>query len=332
MKTEHTVWIWAEHRNGRLMDVSLEVLGKARELADEIEGTTAAIIIGGDVQQEADELLAHGAGTVYLFSDPELELYQNEAYTRLISDLVLEKQPDIFLMGATTLAMDLAPTVAARVKTGLTAHSFKLEIDHSGETPLLIAAVPGWGGGMVVNILCPEHRPQMATVSPGVGDIPDRIANPVGTVVERDVVLNENDFRLKTVEMVDEPPDGLQVDQAETVVAGGYGMKAAGGMQPLKELADLLGAAVGGTRPTLEEGWIRESNMIGVSGKIISPKLLFTIATSGASHYSAGFNKAGTVVAVNNDPGASVFEQCDIGLVGDVTQILPVMIEMFSRS
>jgi len=327
MSTNNEVWIWAEQRNGRLMDVSLEILGKATELAKEINGGTAAVLLGDDVQGLAEELVAHGADKVYLFSDRQLAYYQSDAYTRLISELVEEKRPEIMLLGATTIGMDLAPSVAARVKTGLTAHSCSIEIDNGGEKPMLIAAVPGWGGGMIVNILCPDHTPQMATVSPGVAEKPTRSDQGKGEIIAMDVVLNDSDFRVRTVEMMEELPEGMQIDQADIVVSGGYGMKGSGGLESLKELAGILGGALGGTRPVLDEGWIRESGMIGVSGKIISPKLLFSIGASGANHYSAGFVKAGKVVAVNNDPKAPIFDVCDIGIVGDVKEIIPVLIE-----
>lgn len=327
MSTNNEVWIWAEQRNGRLMDVSLEILGKATELAKEINGSTAAVLLGDDVQGLAEELVAHGADKVYLFSDRQLAYYQSDAYTRLISELVEEKRPEIMLLGATTIGMDLAPSVAARVKTGLTAHSCSIEIDTGGEKPILIAAVPGWGGGMIVNILCPNHTPQMATVSPGVAEKPIRSDQGKGEIIAMDVVLNDSDFRVRTVEMVEELPEGMQIDQADIVVSGGYGMKASGGLDSLKELAGILGGALGGTRPVLDEGWIRESGMIGVSGKIISPKLLMSVGASGANHYSAGFVKAGKVVAVNNDPNAPIFDVCDIGIVGDVNEIIPILIE-----
>lgn len=331
MSTNNEVWVWAEQRNGRLMDVSLEILGKAKELAGEIGGGTAAVLLGNDVQELAEELAAHGADKVYLFSDPQLAYYQSDAYTRLISELVEEKRPEIMLLGATTIGMDLAPSVAARVNTGLTAHSCSLEIDNNGEGPQLIAAVPGWGGGMIVNILCPHHTPQMATVSPGVAEKPSRSHEMLGDIITMDVDLGNGDFRVRTVEMVEELPEGIQIDEADTVVSGGYGMKASGGMEPLKELAEIMGAALGGTRPVLDEGWIRESSMIGVSGKIISPKLLLSIGASGANHYAAGFQRAGKVVAVNNDPKAPIFDVCDIGIVGDVNDILPILMDKLNE-
>ncbi len=326
MNTHREVWVWAEQRNGRLLDVSLEILGKAAELAREIGGSTAAVLLGHDVRGLAEDLVAYGAGKVYLFSDPQLAYYQSDAYTRLISELVEEKRPEIILLGATTIGMDLAPSVAARVKTGLTAHSCSLEIDNTGERPQLIAAVPGWGGGMIVNILCPNHTPQMATVSPGVAEKLARSDQGDGEIIPVDFVLSKSDFRVRTVEMLEDLPEGIQIDEADIVISGGYGMKTLGGLEPLNELAEILGAALGGTRATLDERWIRESSLIGVSGKVISPKLLFTIGASGANHFTAGFVKAGKVVAVNNDPNAPIFDVCDIGIVGDVTEVLPVMI------
>ena len=245
MGTNNEVWVWAEQRSGRLMDVSLEILGKAAELAGEIGGSTAAILLGDDVQGLAEELVAYGAAKVYLFSDRQLAYYQSDAYTRLISELVDEKRPEIMLLGATTIGMDLAPSVAARVKTGLTAHSCSLEIDNSGDKPMLIAAVPGWGGGMIVNILCPNHTPQMATVSPGVAEKPIRSDQGKGEIIPMNVVLDDSDFRVRTVEMVEELPEGIQIDEADIVVSGGYGMKSSGGLEPLKETGWDSGCGLG---------------------------------------------------------------------------------------
>lgn len=327
MTTNNEVWIWAEQRNGRLMDVSLQILGKAGELAKDIGGKTAAILIGGDVRDLAEELIAYGADKVYAISDPRLQHYQGDAYIRLISELIEEHKPEIMLLGATTIGMELAPSVAARVKTGLTAHCCGLYMEKIDGKPKLIASVPGWGGGMIVNITCPKHTPQMATVSPGVAEKPGRSEQNNGEIIAVKAKLNGDDFRTKTIEMCEEQPEGLQIDEADVVISGGYGMKSLGGFDTIKELAATLGAAFGGTRPALDEGWIRESSLIGVSGKIISPKLLITIGASGANHYSAGFTKAGKVLAINNDPNAPIFDACDIGIVGDCAEVLPVLIE-----
>ncbi|ADK80239.1 electron transfer flavoprotein subunit alpha/FixB family protein [Sediminispirochaeta smaragdinae] len=327
MNAIHEVWIWAEQRDGRLMDVSLEILGKASELAEEIGGGTAAILIGDELSPLARELIAYGADKVYLFSDPRLTYYQSDAYTRLISDLLEKQQPEILLLGGTTIGMDLAPSVAARIKTGLTAHSCKLEIDKSGDKPLLMAAVPGWGGGMIVNIACPEHRPQMVTVQQGVMEKPPRDDHHSGELIPMEVKLNERDFRVKCIEMVETIPEGPQIDTSDVVVVGGYGMKCQGSLLPLEELTDLLHGALGGTRPALDEGWIPECSMIGVNGKAIGPKLLITIGTSGANHYTAGFVKAGTVMAINSDPDAPIFDVCDIGIVGDALEVVPAMVK-----
>ena len=284
-----------------------------------------------EVRDLAEELVAHGAHTVYTFSDPRLANYQSGAYTRLISELVATRRPEILLMGATAVGMDLAPCVAARVKTGLTAHSCSLEIDKTGEKPLLIAAVPGWGGGMIVDIICADHAPQMATVRPGIAEKPPRTHEGGGKIVAMGVTLDDRDFRAQTLELVEALPEGKQIDDADVVVSGGYGMKVLGGLKPLAELTELLGAVLGGTRPTLDEGWIPESNMIGVNGKVISPKLMVSIGTSGANHYAAGFSKAGKVLAVNNDPGAPIFDLCDIGIVGDVCEVIPEMVDQLKE-
>lgn len=326
------IWIWAEQRNGRLMDVSLQILGKARELAEEMGGKAVAVLLGNDIDSLAEELIAYGAEEVYLISDPQLTHYQSDAYTRLISELVERAKPEIMLLGATAIGMDLAPSVAARVKTGLTAHCSNLYIDKIEGEPKLIASVPGYGGGMIVNISCPKRIPQMATVSSGVAEKPSRSEGRKGEIIRVNVELREADFRAKTIEMFEEEPEGIPIDKADIVVSGGYGMKSAGGFESLKEIADLLGAAVGGTRRAVEEGWMKEDRMIGVSGKIISPKLLISFGASGANHWTAGFIGANKVLAIDSDPDAPVFDVCDIGIVDDLNEVIPIMINKIKES
>ena len=332
MSTNNDILIWAEQRNGRLMDVSLQILGKARELAEEMGGKAVAVLLGNDIDGLAEELRAYGADEVYLISDPQLSHYQSDAYTRLISELIEKAKPEIMLLGATAIGMDLAPSIAARVKTGLTAHCSGLFIDKIEGQPKLIASVPGFGGGISVNISCPKRIPQMVTVSSGVAEKPSRSEGRKGEVIRVNVELNKDDFRAKTIEIFEEQPEGIPIDKADIVVAGGYGMKSAGGFDLLKELADLLGAAVGGTRRAVEEGWIPESSMIGVSGKIISPKLLISFGASGANHWTAGFVGANKVLAVDSDAEAPVFNVCDIGIVDDLNEVIPIMIKKIKET
>lgn len=331
MATQTAIWIWAEQRNGRFMDVSLEVLGAARELADAVQGTTAAVVIGDDVRALAEELVSYGAETVYAISHPDLALYQSGAYTRVLSELIAKHGPEIVLIGSTSIGMEVAPAVAARLRTGLTAHCCGIEVKERDGGPQLIASVPGWGGGICVQIVC-NTSPQMVTVGLGVTDKPERLSDPKGIVIEVPVTLNEDDLVCRTVSIEETPPAGIPVEQAETVLVAGAGMKAAGGVEPLKDLAELMGAAVGGTRPVVDLGWLPQSSLIGASGKSISPKLLITVGTSGANHYVSGITKAQKVVAINKDPNAAIFNTCDVGIIADLTDVLPLLKEEISRS
>ena len=324
MAARTAIWVWAEQRNGRLMDVSLELLGKSRELAGEVEGTTAAVVIGDDVRRLAEELVAYGAQTVYAVSHPDLAFYQPSAYARILSELIDEQKPEIVLIGSTTIGMEVAPAVAARLKTGLIAHCCEIAVAKSNGRAKLVATVPGWGGGIFVEIVC-RTSPQMATVGLGVAEKPEPSPERNGTIVNVPITLGEADLACRCVAMDETPPEGIPVEQAETVLVGGAGMKAAGGFEPLQKLAGLLNAAVGGTRPALDAGWIPQSSLIGASGKSISPKLLITVGTSGANHYVTGITKAKTILAINKDPNANIFNVCDIGLVGDLTELLPLL-------
>ncbi|NLE73708.1 MAG: electron transfer flavoprotein subunit alpha/FixB family protein [Actinobacteria bacterium] len=330
MATPTAIWIWAEQRNGHFMDVSLEVLGAAQELADTVNGTTAAVVIGDQVADLAKELVAYGADIVYAVSHPDLALYQSGAYPRILAELIEDHGPEIVLMGSTSIGMEVAPAVAARLKTGLTAHCCELELKEKEGRPKLIADVPGWGGGIRVQIVC-NTSPQMVTVGLGVTDKPQRRSRAEGTIVNVPVTLSESDLACRTVFMEETPPEGIPVEQAETVLVAGAGMKAAGGVEPLKDLAGLMGAAVGGTRPVVDQGWIPQSGLIGASGKSIGPKLLITVGTSGANHYVSGITKAEKVLAINKDPNAAIFNICDMGIVADLTEVLPLLQEELTK-
>jgi electron transfer flavoprotein alpha subunit len=265
------VWVIAEQRLGKLMNVSLELLGKGAELAQKLKVGLAAVLLGDNVHALAEELICYGADMVYLEEDPRLRLYQSEIYADLVAKLVSTYQPQIVLIGATGIGRDLAPRIAAKLKTGLTAHCVELSIiDEDSERPQLTQVVPGWEGNLMVNIACPVRRPQMATVSPGV-------------VTKR---------------------------RRE---------------EPVEELAMVLGGAVAGTRPAVDSGWIPEHRMIGQSGKTVRPKLFISIGASGAPQFTTGFLKAKVVLAIDQNPKAPIFEVADIGLVGDLREILPCL-------
>lgn len=325
MSNSTEVWVWAEARSGTLAGVSLELLGKGRELAERLGGSLAAVLIGHRVESLAPELIAYGAGKVYLAQNAGLELYQSGAYTRILADLIQQHRPEIVLLGGTSLGKDLAPRVAARVRTGLTAHCIDLYIEEIEGKPQMVQVVPGWSGGMMIRILCPERRPQMATVTPGVMERPVRDGSRRGDVIAIDPRIEDKDLRARTVKMAEERPEGLSVEAAEVVVAAGWGMNAVGGAGPARKLADLLGGAVAGTRPAVDKGWVPAEGMIGQSGKTVKPRLFISLGASGAMHFTTGFLKSKTILAIDRNPQAPIFQVCDVGIVGDLKEILPLL-------
>ena len=321
------LWVWAEQRKGRLMRVSLELLSKGLELSNELKVELATILIGDKVQDLAQELVAHGAGKVYLIEDPRLELYQSDVYTRVISDLIKQHQPDILLLGGTTIGMDLAPRVAARVKTGLTAHCADLFIDKVDDKPILIACIPGWGDNMMLKIVCPQQRPQMATVKPGVMEKPARDEKREGQIIKVETEISDEEFKSQTIEIVEQELVGVPLEEADVVVAGGWGLNSVGSFKPVEELAEVLNGAVAGTRPAVDAGWVSVEQMLGSSGKTISPKLLISIGASGQMHFTTGFLKSRVVLAIDDSQKSPIFDICDIGMVGDLRKIVPCLLE-----
>ena len=323
------IWVWVEQRQRVLQRVSLELLGKGAELAQSLGMGLGAVLMGAEVGGLARELLEHGAERVYLAEDPALGLYDSEAYTQVLATLAKERQPEIVLLGATSIGKDLAPRLAARLRTGLTAHCIDISMEGNGSQRQVVYQVPGWGSN-VIKIVCPERRPQMATVRPGVLAMPQRDGTRHGEVVRVIPDLGNALLRAQTLEMVEEPT-GEGLEAAEVVVAGGWGMNALGGFGPVEELSQVLGGAVAGTRPALDKGWITEEQLIGQSGKTVSPKVFVSLGASGAMHFTTGFLKAKAVLAVDQNPKAPIFEVADIGIVGDLREVLPCLIEELKR-
>ena len=319
-------WVYAEQRGGRLARVGLELLSKGSEISGEIGGRLAAVLVGSGVEPLASELISHGADTVYVIDDPRLRHYHNQAYAAAIADLVAEHRPEVFLLGATAIGEDLAPCIAAKVGTGLTAHCIDLRVEERDGVAMLHQTVPGWGGGKRVDIVCPEQRPQMATVKPGVFVVPQAKKGTAGRVVKVTPRLSERLFRARTVEISDEAEVEMPIEEAEVVVAAGWGVNSLGGMDLVHELAAVLEGAVAGTRPLLDKGWITSDCMIGQSGKVIGPNLFISLGASGAMHFSTGFERAKFVLAVDQNPQAPIFQAADVGIVGDLREVLPPLI------
>jgi electron transfer flavoprotein alpha subunit len=317
------IGVFVEQRGGVLHNVGLELLGKARELADISKGTVSAFLLGRDISALSDDLIALGADTALLADSPFLEPYRLLSYTSVLARACKTYTPDILLFGATRMGVELAPRLAARLETGLSAHCIDLRLDPQGR---LLQVVPGWGGGVVATILCPYHRPQMATVMPGVMK---KLA-PTKRCGECIMLPVKDDLHRsgpRVLEVHIEEPKEMPLEVADVVVAGGCGIGNRKGWVLLEDLATLLCGAVGATRPPVDEGWVSEDRMIGQSGKTVKPRLYIGVGISGMSHHVVGMDESYCIVAVNTNPNAAIFDVSDVAVVGDYRKILPPLIE-----
>jgi len=326
------IWVIGEQRRGRLEEVSLELLSKGTALSQRMGVALSAVLLGDEVEEVARELIFHGAEKIYLLEDARLRYYQSEAYARLLAGVIKEHEPQVVLIGATEIGTELAPKVAAKLRTGLTAHCIDLYVGEIDASPHFIHVVPGWGGNLVMHIICPQKRPQVVTMKPGVLPKTVRDDNKEGKIIRVKPDIGDIDFsRIETVEMVEEPPKGKALESADVVVCGGWGMNAPGGFSKVQELADILGGAVAGTRPAMDKGWVDEARMIGQSGKSVSPGLFVSLGASGAMHYTTGFMGSKVVLAVDQNPQAPIFQMADIGVVGDLCEVVPCLIEELKK-
>lgn len=315
------VWVIAEQTDCRILDVSLQLIGRARKLAGQLGSDVEVILLGDKVEQQARQLFAAGADTVFLGSNPELAFYQPEAYTEIIVNLARKQQPNIVLIGSTYMGRELAPLAAARLETGLTAHCIDLVINDKN---ILEQKIPAYGG--LISIICPEKRPQMATIAKGVFPEPEMDETKIGEIISLNMPDNLPN-RVKTLEVFQQEPEGVQLESASIVVAGGAGAGDHEGWNKISDLAKTLNAALGCTRPAVDEGWADLDTMIGQSGKMVAPELYIGVGLSGEQQHMVGCVGAKVMVAVNNDPGASVFKQVDYGIVDDCREFIPVLID-----
>jgi electron transfer flavoprotein alpha subunit len=316
------VWVIAEQIECQVLAVSFQLVGQARKLAAELGVSVEVVLLGDRIgDEQARQLVAAGADKVYLGNAPELALYQPELYAQMIVELVQERRPDIILMGSTSMGRELAPLVAVRLRTGLTAHCIDLTLD---EEKVLEQRIPAYGG--LISIVCPARRPQMATVARGVFPRPASDESRVGEIVLLELPQNVPN-RVETLEVVLEEPEGVPLESASIVVAGGAGAGDPQGWRQIAELAEVLNAALGSTRPAVDEGWIGLETMVGQSGKMTSPELYIGVGLSGELQHMVGIVGAQVMVAINNDPKSPVFEQVDYGVVDDCREFVPVLID-----
>ncbi len=315
------VWVIAEQIDCRLLSVSTQLIGQARKLADELNTSVEAVFLGDNIEKQTHQLITAGADRVYLGNAPELAVYQAETFTEIIVNLASEHRPEIILLGSTSVGRELAPIVAANLKTGLTAHCIDLVLD---EDRNLEQRIPAYGG--LLSIICPEKRPQMATVAKGVFPTPEPDETRSGEIVELGVPDTVSD-RIKILEIVRQEPEGVPLESADIVIAGGAGAGDREGWNKIADLAGTLNAALGSTRPAVDEGWTELTTMIGQSGKMVSPQLYIGVGLSGEQQHLVGVVDAKVMVAINNDDKSPVFEQVDYGIVDDCREFVPVLIQ-----
>jgi electron transfer flavoprotein alpha subunit len=318
------VWVVAEQKRGSIQSVTFELLGVGRELANCRSSNLSAILIGHRMADAAGELIARGADTVYIIDSPEFEEYQDEPYSRVLSRLVNQWKPEIVLAGATAIGRSLIPRVAVMVRTGLTADCTGLSISEDGQ---LLQTRPAFGGNIMATILTPRHRPQMATVRHKVMRALPSDPGRQGKVVNVEVKESDTFSRARTVDFVEEEEKTVNIAEADVIVSGGRGLQAPENFALLEELALALGGAVGASRAAVDAGWIPYSHQVGQTGKTVQPKLYVACGISGAIQHLVGMQTSDVIVAINKDPYAPIFEVATYGIVGDLFQIIPLMIE-----
>lgn len=318
------VLIYAEQRNGVVQPVAYELLGKGKELGDQLGEPLYAVLIGSGVGEGAEELAVRGADKVFVYDDPDLADFRDDPYSALLKELVDEVKPSIFLIGATAIGRSLGPKVAACLETGLTADCTGLDIDP--ETRLLLQTRPAYGGNIMATIITTDSRPQMATVRYKVMKEAERDPSNKGEIVEKNVNMDGLPDRVKILDFQPAPEEVSIVD-AEIVVSGGKGLGEPKGFGLIEDLAKAVGGAVGASRPTVDEGWIEYRHQVGLSGRTVRPKLYMACGISGAVQHLAGMKTSDVIISINKDRDAPIFSVSSMGAIGDLYEVIPRLIE-----
>ncbi len=323
------IFVVVEQVDGKVQKVGIELIGIATKLAKDLDQKVVAVILGDDVKKSTDILVHHGADKVIFVEDPILKDYVTEPYAKAVTQIVESEKPNIVLYGASSIGRDLAPRVSARVHTGLTADCTGLDIDP--ETKLLRMTRPAFGGNIMATILCKEFRPQMATVRPGVMQALDKDETRKGEIVECKVDFKPEDMNIVIKEITKETGEKVDITESPILVSGGRGIGSAEYFNTLKELADLLGGLVTSSRANVDAGWISQDRQVGQTGKTVRPDLYLACGISGAIQHLAGMEESEFIVAINNDENAPIFEVADLGVVGDLHKIVPILIEKIGK-
>ena len=330
------VFIYAQQVDGEISPIAFELLGKAKDLAADLDTDVTAVLLGSKIKGLADQLAEYGADRVIVVDDPVLEVYRTEPYAHALTAVINEYKPEIMLVGATAIGRDLGPRVSARVGTGLTADCTKLEIGDFPLNPLpgkeqkhnqLLMTRPAFGGNTIATIACPDNRPQMATVRPGVMQKIDPVKGAKAEVVEFNPELKENNCYVEILDIVKEVAEVADIQQAKILVSGGRGVGSKENFKILQDLADALGGTVSCSRAVVDNGWMPKDLQVGQTGKTVRPNVYFAIGISGAIQHTAGMEESDIIIAINKDESAPIFDVADYGIVGDLNKIVPLITE-----
>ena len=330
------VFIYAQQVDGEISPIAYELLGKAKDLAADLDTDVTAVLLGSNVKALADSLAQYGAYRVIVVDSSVLEVYRTEPYTQALAAVINEYKPDIMLVGATAIGRDLGPRVSARVGTGLTADCTQLEIGDFPLNPLpnkeqkhnqLLMTRPAFGGNTIATIACPDNRPQMATVRPGVMQKIDPIEGAKAEVVEFNPELKENNCYVEILDVVKEVTEVADIQDAKILVSGGRGVGSKENFKILQDLADAVGGTVSCSRAVVDNGWMPKDLQVGQTGKTVRPTVYFAIGISGAIQHTAGMEESDIIIAINKDESAPIFDVADYGIVGDLNKIVPLITE-----
>ncbi len=328
-KTDYkNVYVFVEQRDGVIQSVGLELIGKARDLACALNEKVVAILAGDQVKHHAQYLIEMGADEVICIDAPELKDYLTEQYSQAIYQMVQKFQPSILMFGATTIGRDLAPRLAARLGTGLTADCTKLEISEEGE---LMMTRPAFGGNLMATIMCTEHRPQMSTVRPGVMQKLERDCNRKGEIIDFAPTFDSSKFKVKLLKTVKEEKGAADIQAAKILVSGGRGVGCKEGFEKLQALADVLGGMVSSSRAMVDAGVMPHDRQVGQTGKTVRPNVYLACGISGAIQHLAGMEESDFIIAINKDKYAPIFQVADLGIVGDLNKIIPMLTEKLAK-
>lgn len=351
------IWVFAEQRNGKIMNVALELIGEGKRLAAERgdDCKVGALLVGAkeDIEPIAQECFEYGADMAYLVADPLLKQFTTDAYTKVITQAIEEFKPEIILYGATHIGRDLAPRVAGRANVGLTADCTHLDISlqsyiefNEKNTTLNTAGLanedpndkklkmtrPAFGGNLMATIVSPTSRPQMATVRPGVMQKAEANPGAKGEVIEMKPEISEADIRIKVLDVVKSAKELVSLTDADIICSGGRGLGGPEGFETIQKFADKVGGVVGSSRAAVDSGWIGHDHQVGQTGTTVKPKIYFACGISGAIQHLAGMSNSECIVAINKDPDAPIFEVADFGIVGDLYKVIPEIIEAWDKA